>query len=113
MTIEEELTEIIKSRYKSVMKFSEVTGIKYTTIKGMLSDRGILGASVQVVVKMCNELEIEVEPLMDGIICEKKYFERLNLEEKQYIKKYRELDKFGKKAVNAILDVEHERCSAE
>lgn len=32
LTIEEQLTEIIKTKYKSIMKFSEVIGVKYTTI---------------------------------------------------------------------------------
>lgn len=109
MTIEEQLTEIIKARYKSVMKFSEVIGVKYTTIKGMLSDRGILGASVQVVTKICNELGIEVEPLIDGVICKKQYSERLNLEELQYIKKYRALNEHGKKMVDYVLNEEYEQ----
>lgn len=113
MTIEEQLTEIIKSKYKSIMKFSEVIGVKYTTITGILNDRGILGASVQIVTKICNELEIEVEPLIDGVVCEKRYSERLNLEELQYIKKYRALNEHGKEVVNFILESEYRHSVEE
>ena len=36
--------------------------------------------------------------------------EKLTFNERQYIKKYRTLDEYGKEAVDNVLDVEHRRC---
>lgn len=45
MTIEEELQKYILDKYKSVMQFSKIAEIPYTTVKGIFT-RGIWGASV-------------------------------------------------------------------
>lgn len=34
----------------------------------------------------------------------------ITLAEREHIKKYRTLDEYGKKAVDAVLDIEYERC---
>lgn len=37
----------------------------------------------------------------------------ISLQEREHIKKYRSLDRYGQEAVNGVLDVEYRRCEAE
>ena len=59
MTKEEFLQNEIMKKYKSVMAFAKDIGVPYTTIKGLLA-RGIDGASVQTVIKICDALSVDV-----------------------------------------------------
>mgnify|MGYP003264799163 CR=1 FL=1 len=59
MTKEEYLQNEILKNYRSVMAFAKDIGIPYTTIKGVLS-RGVDGASVQTVIKVCDALGVDI-----------------------------------------------------
>ena len=56
------ITELIKNeikrQYKSVRKFSEVSGIPYSTLSNALT-KGVGGTSYDTVVKMCKLLDIK------------------------------------------------------
>ena len=67
MTIENELKNLILSRYKSVREFSIETNIPYTTIVSVFN-RGIGNSSVNTIIKICRALEISVDKLADGEI---------------------------------------------
>lgn len=60
--IEEKLKEIIVDKYGSVKRFSSKIGVPYTTIDTILK-RGVKNSNVLNVLKMCNELNIDVNEL--------------------------------------------------
>lgn len=62
MSIEEQLKEAILVQYKSIRAFTMDIDIPYSTIDNMLK-RGVSGASVSTVIKVCNSLGIDIESL--------------------------------------------------
>lgn len=64
MNFENDLKELIKKEYKSVRAFSKTADIPYSTIDNIFK-RGIQGVSIQVVLKICNILNIDVEKIFD------------------------------------------------
>lgn len=63
MTPEELIKERILERYKSVRAFTQDIGVSYSTVDSMLK-RGIYGAGVGTVLKVCNALGLEVEEVL-------------------------------------------------
>lgn len=63
--IENKIKEIILEKYGSVKRFADKIGIPYTTIDTILK-RGILKSNVLNVIKICNELNINVDELANG-----------------------------------------------
>lgn len=104
MTLEERILQ----RHKSVMSFAKELDIPYTTMKGIIS-RGIAGTATQTAIQICKALEIEVDPCIKGVIVP--VTQNPNYEFEQIIHKYKELDYFGKKAVDELLDTEYSRCT--
>lgn len=70
MTIEEQLKQMILSEYKSVRAFTMALDIPYSTIDSMFK-RGIDGASVVTVLKVCMALNIDIEGLLHDRIVPK------------------------------------------
>lgn len=106
MTPEEYIKQKILSEYKSVRAFTQEIGLSYSTVDSMLK-RGIAGAGVGTVLKVCKSLNIDIELLLSG--GERSATSFLNPEELEHIKKYRALDGYGKKMVDVVLDLETQR----
>lgn len=106
MTIEEKLQNFILTKYKSIMQFSKKADIPYTTVKGMFT-RGIWGASVQNVTRMCEVLNIDVDKLICGQIVSKDVAYTLNAHEQKVIVAYRQQPSM-QEAVDRLLGVEEE-----
>ncbi|WP_313525392.1 hypothetical protein [Anaerotignum sp.] len=81
MSVEEDLKQFILQKYKSVRAFTQEIEIPYSTVDTMFK-RGIQGAGVGNVLKICKALEIDVDALDEGII---KLKDRKNCEEKPNI----------------------------
>lgn len=64
MNFEIELKKTIKDRYGSVRAFSQAINTPYSTIDNIFK-RGVMGVSVQVVLKICAELNIDVEKIQE------------------------------------------------
>lgn len=77
MSIEDELKQHILQKYKSIRAFTQEINMPYSTLDTMFK-RGIQGASVSNVIKICRVLEIDIDALDDGIIKEKQYFPKNN-----------------------------------
>lgn len=106
MSLEEQLQTFILERYKTMMAFSRESGIPYTTLKGIIS-RGIAGASVQVVIKICNALNIDVDALIDGvIICKPKPLPELTPHIQRLICAYVDQPDM-QKSVDRLLQIEN------
>lgn len=67
MTIEEKLKDFILTQYKSVRDFAQKANMPYTTVDGILK-RGVAGASIGNIIKLCNALNISVDELGNGKI---------------------------------------------
>lgn len=104
MKIEEKLEKFILTKYKSIMQFAKEINIPYTTVKGMFT-RGIWGASVQNVTKICEVLEIEVDELIQGNIVEKSKSYNLSIHEQKLITAYRKQPSM-QDAVDRLLGIE-------
>lgn len=102
------ITELIKGEIKnqfgSLAKFSEASGIPYSTLSNALA-KGIGGTSYDTVVKICRLLHIR--QAYDGDIV------LFNQEFHDIYKKMTELDEQGVHTVCAILNAEYDRCHNE
>lgn len=65
--IEDKLRKLITERYGSVKKFSDKVGLPYTTIASIFQ-RGISNAKVTNIIKITEELGIDINQLIDGKI---------------------------------------------
>ena len=62
--LEEELKKLIIDKYGSIRQFALKINIPYTTIDSILK-RGIDNSNVSNVIKMCKELKLSVDKLVD------------------------------------------------
>lgn len=113
MNIEDELKELINSRYKSVRQFAIEIDLPYTTVVGML-ERGIGNAGIQKVIKMCQALGIDTDALAEGRIEERKVNdEAVTFREKDLLKKYRSIDISGKSTIDNVINDLYSRCTVD
>lgn len=63
--MENKIKELIIEKYGSVKRFAEKVNVPYTTIDTILK-RGLLNSNVLNVIKICNELNIDVNELANG-----------------------------------------------
>lgn len=109
--VEQELKKLIIERYNSLSRFAEEIDMAWTTLDGVLK-RGVNKANITSLIKICNGLSIDCESLYYGRILPKQELLTsvpINADELEHIKKYRTLDRHGKKAVDHILDDEYTR----
>ena len=117
MNFEIELKELIKKEYKSVRAFSNYSNIPYSTIDNIFK-RGISGVSIQVVLKICMILNIDVEKIADDKLIIKNddvMNEILSADENKIIKNYRTLDGVGKQKADEYINdlTENPKYTAE
>jgi len=100
------ITELIKNeikrQYKSVRKFSEVSGIPYSTLSNALT-KGVGGTSYDTVVKICKLLDIKQTIDSDIVLFNSQFHDIYT--------KLTTLDEQGVHTVNTVLTMEVERCS--
>ena len=102
------ITKLIKSeikrQYKSVRKFSEESGIPYSTLSNALS-KGIGGTSYDTVIKICKLLNLKQAYDADLTIFNEQFHEICSM--------LAALDERGVHTVKTILSVEYNRCTNE
>ncbi len=94
MNFENDLKELIKKEYKSIRAFSQYAKIPYSTIDNIFK-RGISGVSIQVVLNICNLLNIDIEKISnDELVIKDTTLKNYTFskDEKQLIINYRNLD---------------------
>ncbi len=100
------ITKLIKSeikrQYKSVRKFSEVSGIPYSTLSNALT-KGIDGTSYGTVIKICKLLNLKQAYDADLTIFNDQFHEICSM--------LAALDEQGVHTVKTILIVEYNRCT--
>ncbi len=92
----------IKRQYKSVKKFSDVSGIPYSTLSNALA-KGIGGTSYDTVLKICNLLNLKQVFDADLTIFNDRFYEICSM--------LSELDEQGVHTVKTVLTIEHNRCT--
>lgn len=113
MKLEDEVKAIIISRYVSLRQFANEIDIPYTTLQSIFN-RGLDKAGIQNVIKICQSLGIDTDALADGRIEERKINDTaVTVSEKEILKSYRLLDKYGKSAVTALMEKEYERVKEQ
>lgn len=109
--IEQDLKELIISRFGNLKKFCEKIEIPWSTLDGVLK-RGVNKANITTLIKICEGLNIDCESLYYGKIIAKqvitKYDMQLNEKEKEHISKYRQLKDDGKEMVDMVLNREYQ-----
>ena len=102
------ITKLIKSeikrQYKSVRKFSEESGIPYSTLSNALS-KGIGGTSYDTVTKICKLLNLKQAYDADLTIFNEQFHEICSM--------LAALDEQGVHTVKTILSVEYDRCTSD
>lgn len=91
----------IKAQYKSLSKFSEASGIPYSTLSNALA-KGIGGTSYDTVMKICRTLGLKQAYDSDVVV--------FNREFNDIYTKLTQLDDQGVHTVCAVLNVEYNRC---
>ena len=97
-----EIKNEIKKQYKSVSKFSEASGIPYSTLSNALA-KGIGGTSYDTVVKIFRLLNIKQAYDSDIVL--------FNSEFHDIYAKLTQLDEQGVHTVCTVLNVEYNRCA--
>ena len=92
----------IKNQYKSVLQFSEKSGIPYSTLSNALS-KGIGGTSYDTVIKICKFLNLKQAYDADLTIFNDQFYEICAM--------LAALDERGVHTVKTILSVEYDRCT--
>ena len=106
----DEMTHLIKSeikrQYKSVRRFSEQSGIPYSTLSNALA-KGVGGTSYDTVMKICRMLHLRQIPKVDTET------DSLGLQARfsHVFAMLSVLDTQGLHTVAAVLAVEYERCT--
>ncbi len=94
----------IKKQYRSVRQFAINVGIAQTTVVSALKN-GVSGTSFSTVMRICKALNIQVFDYSTPLVMDDSVVELL--------KKYNALDKLAEHTVQAVLNVEYERCQAD
>ena len=113
MTLEEQLKAEILSKYKSIRAFTQQFGISYSTLDSIFK-RGIKNAGIDTILKIFGALNIDIESVKSGSlrhISSSAIDSFFTPTEQFLVKKHRTLDKYGKEAVDSVLNVEHKRCT--
>ncbi len=94
----------IKAQYKTLSRFSEASGIPYSTLSNALS-KGVGGTSYETVVKICQMLNIKQAYDSDLVL--------FNSEFHDLYSKLTQLDEQGVHTVCTVLNVEYSRCMGD
>ena len=92
----------IKRQYKSVLKFSEKSGIPYSTLSNALS-KGINGTSYETVIKICNLLNLKQAYGVDLTVFNEHCYEICTM--------LAALDEQAVHTLKTILSIEYDRCT--
>ena len=70
MKIEDRIKQIILNKYRSIRAFTIAIGMPYSTFDSILQ-RGIENASITNIIRICKELDLDVDALASGEIASK------------------------------------------
>lgn len=105
MEFENNLKKVIKEQYGSIRAFAISIDTPYSTVDNIFK-RGIMGVSIQVVLKICSALNIDIEKIQDDTLVFKNNIQSnpLTTDEQQLLTKYRCLNDRGREKVTEYVD---------
>lgn len=111
MTLEEQLKQIILSKYKNVSRFASAVGLPNSTIDSIINRKdGVTKAGVQKIIKIFALLNLDVESIDAGTLSPKKsqvlattIFSDLPGDERELIFAYREASPEARRIVDLTL----------
>lgn len=115
---DDRLRKMREQKNLNMRQTAQHLGVPYTTYVGY--EKNEREPNSEILILLADFFDCSVDYLIGRKVSPKSDSKRqntkydvLNLDEKTHIKKYRTLDEHGKKIVNNILDIEHERCTAD
>lgn len=118
MGIGKTLSNILKEKNVSVTDLARNINIAPTTIYSII-DRDNMKIDISVLINICKSLDVDIEVFYrDYLEHEPKKESTANEylltdSEKKMITQYRNLDTYGKQAIDSILKVELDRCQSK
>ncbi len=106
----EKLKNLRKKKKLSQTEMAKILNVHQTAVSQW--EKGRTTPDMQTLIKIADYFNVSIDYLLGQEKNTIDTEETLTLEEKQLIEKYRLLDDYGQKAVNHMLDIECERCSA-
>lgn len=91
---------------------AERLGITPSTIYSIIK-RDNTKVDITVLARICKELDVSMERFYDEYITESQNKFTFTSSEKILVKKYRNLDQYGKRMVDSALNIEYERCTSQ
>ena len=102
MTFLEKLTGLLNARRLSISEFSRQSGIPYTTIDGFYK-KGYQNMKLSTLKQLGDFFQVSLDYLADDLLDRPLMDEA----EKELLEKYRQLDDFGRRRVNSVLESEY------
>ena len=99
MHIENQLKQLILSKYSSLKAFSDYVGISNSTVDSIIK-RGVKNANIANVITICRALNIDVDELANGNIVSKNISSPIAPREISLISNYRQLNDDGQDKVD-------------
>ena len=101
-TITRNLNELMEKNRIRAIDLAEAVGVSKSAVSHWLA--GDNSPNIEVLAKICQVYGVKMSEMLNDRT-------ELSPAEKQHIKKYRTLDKYGKKAVDDLLETEYLRCT--
>lgn len=114
MGIGKTLLDILQEKGENPNSLAEKVGVSPSTIYS-ITKRDNMKVDISLLARICKVLNVSMDRFYDEYISEQaeKKQDILSDKDNLIIKKYNELDIYGKKAVQSLLDIEYERCISD
>ena len=105
MTPEDQLKNLIKSRYDSVLQFSKVIGLNESSVRNIFN-RGVTSVSLSTSHAICSALNLDLNSLSEGKIVEKEQNppSSLDRDSKRLLSLYNQLNISGRERLLEYAD---------
>jgi repressor LexA len=108
MTFLDKLNALMSEKNINRTELAKGSGVPYTTISSFY-EKGTDNIKLSTLKRLSSYLGCSLDYLVDDTVTDKNPSCIRSEPEPEIIKKYRKLDEYGKKAVDSILSIEHER----
>ena len=109
MTLEEQLRQVILSRYKSLRAFTSAIDIPYSTLDSALKRKhGIMNAGIEMMLKVFDALDLDIESVPTGQLKTRDSKQRtctLSDDERTLLENYRKLSHTGRQYILQTMDM--------
>lgn len=108
MAIGDKLQKLLEERRMNVSEVSAATGVNINTIYSIIR-RNSKKASIDDLIKIAHYLGVTADYFCDNEPDEEQY----KLPGNELLRKFSCLDSYGKEVVEAVINIEYERCTSK